>query len=239
MNGTNVTAPSSFSHIISTVSVDLGPRVENLETLMADTLRVVRETSLEVSRVSRATGFELDRLSREMREFKDEMREFKIETRNDRREMNRRWGDLAASLGILIEDIVAPSVPCVLREVFGCPPEAIEFSGVRVRRKHPTFSDRNREFDTIVVGCGIFVTVESKSKPTVTDVNDFVDRLSEVKEYFPDYGARGFRFMGALASLYIDPSLVNYAERRGLIVLGTGDDLMTVLNSPGFVPRAF
>lgn len=88
---------------------------------MAGTLRVVRETSLEVSRVSRETSQELDRLSREMREFK--------------RESNRRWRDLAASLGTLAEDIVAPNIPRVLREVVGC--DDIEFFGVRVRRKHP------------------------------------------------------------------------------------------------------
>jgi hypothetical protein len=39
--------------------------------------------------------------------------------------------------------------------------------------------------------------------------------------------------------LYVDPSVVTFAERRGLIVLGTGEDLMEVLNSPGFVPRTY
>lgn len=232
-----------------------------------ETALKIERLSMELDRRSREADLRMDRLSAEMRAFKDEMRAFKDEmlvfkdemlvfkdemrgfknemqafreeARNERREMNKRWGDLAASLGTLVEDVVAPSVPRVLREVFGCPAEAIEFSGVRVRRKHPTIPDRNREFDTIAAGCSVFLTVESKSRPTVADVNDFVDRLPEVKDYFPDYAARGFRFVGALASLYIDPSLVNYAERRGLIVLGTGDDLMTVLNAPGFVPQAF
>jgi len=45
------------------MSAELGARVETLESLMADTLRIVRATSLEV-----------DRLSKEMRAFKDEIR---------------------------------------------------------------------------------------------------------------------------------------------------------------------
>jgi hypothetical protein len=33
--------------------------------------------------------------------------------------------------------------------------------------------------------------------------------------------------------------VVAFAEKLGLIVLGTGDDLMVVLNSPGFTPSAY
>jgi len=176
------------------MSAALESRVETLEALMADTLRVVRETSLEVDRLSREMRefkAEMRGFKTEMRDFKTEMREFKAEMRESQRDMNRKWGDLAASLGTVVEDIVAPSMPRVLREVFGCPAAAIEFSGVRVKRKHPSRPDYNREFDALAAG------------------------------------------------LYVDPSVAAYAEKRGLIVLGTSDDLMTVLNAPGFTPRAF
>jgi hypothetical protein len=228
------------------VSAEIEARVETLESLMADVLRVSRETDLrinrlsaEIERVSRNTSLEIDRLSREMSAFKEEMQAFREETRNDRREMNKRWGDLAASLGTLVEDVVAPSVPRVLREVFGCPVEAIEFSGVRVKRKHPTEPNRNREFDTVAAGCGYFLTVESKVRLDISAVNEFAASLPEVKEYFPEFAARSYRFAGAAAGLYVDPSVVAFAEKRGLIVLGTAEDLMTVLNTPGFTPKFF
>lgn len=242
------------------MSAELEARVETLESLMADVLRVSRETDLrisrlsaEIERVSRNTSLEIDRLSREMsafkeemsafkeemRAFKAEMQAFREETRNDRREMNKRWGELAASLGTLVEDVVAPSVPRVLREVFGCPVEAIEFSGVRVKRKHPTEPNRNREFDTVAAGCSYFLTVESKVRLDISAVNEFAASLPEVKEYFPEFAARGYRFAGAAAGLYVDPIVVAFAEKRGSIVLGTAEDLMTVLNTPGFTPKFF
>lgn len=255
------------------VSAEIEGRVETLESLMADVLRVSRETALKIDRLSaeldrrsreadlridrlsaeldrrsREADLRMDRLSAEMRAFKDEMRVFKFkdemqafreEARNERREMNKRWGDLAASLGTLVEDVVAPSVPRVLREVFGCPAEMIEFSGVRVKRKHPTEFDRNREFDTVAAGCGYFLTVESKVRLDIAVVNAFVESLPEVKEYFPEFTARGYRFAGAAAALYVDPSVIAFAEKRGLIVLGTAEDLMTVLNTPGFTPKFF
>lgn len=40
-----------------------------------------------------------------------------------------------------------------------------------------------------------------------------------------------------VASLNVDLSVVAFDEKRGLIMLGTGDDLTTVLNSPDFVSR--
>jgi hypothetical protein len=252
------------------MGVELETRVETLEALMADTLRVVRATGLQVDRLSQemlAFKDEMSDFKAEMRAFKDEMLAFKDEmqafkdemlafkdemsdfkaemlafkdeTRASRIEMNKRWGDLAASLGTLVEDVVAPSVPRVLREVFACPAENVEFSAVRLKRKHPTLADRNWEFDTVAAGCGYVLIVESKVRLDSGAVNEFADRLPEAREYFPEFVARGYRFVGVVAGLYVDPSVVAFAEKRGLIVLGTGDDLMVVLNSPGFTPKTY
>ncbi len=223
--------------------------METLEELMADTLRVVRATSLQVDRLARemsafkeemrAFKDEMGVFKDEMRVFKDEMNAFREEERASRKEMNKRWGDLSASLGMLVENIVAPSIPRVLREVFGCPDEEIESLAVRLRRKHPTRRDHNREFDTVAAGCGYVLIVESKTQLNADAVGEFADRLPEAREYLPEFAERGYRFVGVVAGLYVDPSVVAFAERRGLIVLGTGEDLMEVLNSPGFTPRTY
>jgi hypothetical protein len=250
------------------MSVELETRVETLEALMAETLRIVSATSQQVDRLSqemRAFKDEIradtlafkeemrafkDAIDAEMRAFKDaidadtralkeEMRAFKEENRAFRIEMNKRWGELSASLGLLVENIVAPSVPRVLSQVFACPEEAIEFLGLRLKRKHPTLPDRNREFDAVAAGCGYVLVVESKVQLDARAVAEFAERLPEVREYFPEFADKGYRFAGAVASLYVDPSVVAFAEKLGLIVLGTGDDLMVVLNSPGFTPSAY
>jgi hypothetical protein len=43
--------------------------------------------------------------------------------------------------------------------------------------------------------------------------------------------------VGALASLGVEPSVLAYAEKAGLVVLGIGDQMMKVKNRPSFVPR--
>ncbi|MFQ5594733.1 MAG: hypothetical protein ACE5HA_11360, partial [Anaerolineae bacterium] len=172
----------------------------------------------------------------EMRDFKDEMRDFKDETRASRREMNRRWGELANKMGTMAEDLVAPSIPRILRTVVGCPADAIDSIAVRVRRRHPD-THQLQEFD-VVAACGEYVLInETKSSLAPEAVGQFVDLLGRTREFFSEYADK--KIIGAIASLYVDPSLVRFGERQGLIVLGFGEDVMEVLNSPEFSPREF
>jgi hypothetical protein len=187
-------------------------RVDRLEDLMADLIRESAQTHVE------------------MRAFKDEMGAFKVE-------MRRAWGELSNRLGTMAEDLVAPSVPRILSTVIGCPEDRIDSVAVRVFRRSSVDPSRSQEFDVVAV-CGEHVLVnETKSRLAPGDVEDFVALLATAREYLPD--AQGRKIIGAIASLYVDASLVAYAEKQGLIVLGFGQDVMDVLNSPGFAPKTF
>ena len=172
----------------------------------------------------------------EMREFKDEMLAFKNEMREFKKEINKKWGDLANKMGTMAEDLVAPSVPRILRQIVDCPDGQVESMAVHVRRLHPV-DRREREFDVVAV-CGEYVLInETKSRLNTGNVDDFIARMPEAREFFPEYSDK--KFIGAIASLYVDESVVRYGERQGLIVLGFGEGVMEVLNSPGFRPKAF
>jgi len=43
--------------------------------------------------------------------------------------------------------------------------------------------------------------------------------------------------VGILATLAVDESVLNYAEKLGFLVLAVGDELMEVKNRPGFEPK--
>lgn len=207
-------------------SLTLTDRVVDLEDLMADLIQV-----------QAVTVRNLDRLSLEMREFKDEMREFKDEMRHDRKRMNRQWGELSRKMGTMAEDLVAPSVPRILRRVVNCSEEELDTIAVRVRRRHPLQRGWRQEFD-VVATCGRYWLVnETKSSLRPEDVTKFVALLQETRDFFPEHEDK--QLVGAIASLYVDESLVRYAERQGVVVLGLGEELMDVLNSPGFVPTFF
>jgi len=119
----------------------------------------LEEALLEMVYQSRKTEMNLDRLAKEMRDFKDEMlifkdemkdfkdemRVFKDEMRAITKEMNKKWGDLANKLGTLAEDIVAPGISRAIEQAFG-----LDVKEVSVRRKRK-MGERSREYDVIAV----------------------------------------------------------------------------------------
>jgi len=223
-------------------------RIDRLDDLMADLIQVTAQTQFEMRAFKDEMRQYRERSERDMAAFKDEMRQyrerserdmaaFKDEMHKDRVDLNRKWGELSNKLGTMAEDLVAPSVPRILRTVVGCPEDRIDGLAVRVRRRSPINPDQSLEFD-VVAQCGDDVLVnETKSRLAPQDVADFVEHLTSARAFFPEFA--GKRVIGAIASLYVDASLARHAEKQGLIVLGFGEDVMEVLNSPGFVPRAF
>lgn len=229
----------------------LEQRIDRLEALVADLVRVTAQTQFEMRAFKdemRAfkdemrsfkdeVQFEMRAFRDEMRTFKDEMRDFREESRRERIEMRRQWGELSNRLGTMAEDLVAPSVPRILRTVVGCPEDHVDSLAVRVRRLAPSDRSRSQEFDVVAV-CGEYVLInETKSRLAPIDVATFVEELATVRDFFPEYA--GKRIIGAIALLYVDESLVRHAQKQGLIVLGFGEDVMDVLNDPGFKPREF
>ncbi len=193
-----------------------------------------------------------DEMHEEMREFKKEMSKFKDEMHEERRlerderkqlanemriltkDMNKKWGEMSHKLGTMAEDLVAPSIPRIVRTVIACTDNEVE-SAVRVKRTHP-ITRQQREFD-VVATCGNYLFInETKSRLRPEDVTDFAEKtLPTARDYFPEHADK--KVIGVMASLYVDKSLVRNAERAGLIMLGFGEDVMDVLNSAGFVAK--
>ncbi len=205
-------------------------------------MRLFKDEMLAFKEEMRLFKDEMLAFKNEMRLFKEEMRKFveemlvyREETRKELRDWKKKWGELANKMGTMAEDLVAPSIPRILRTTVGCPDDRVESVAVRVRRHPP---DRKaQEFDVVAV-CGEYVLInETKSRLRPGDIPAFVEVMQRARLYFPEYADK--KFIGAIASLYVEEGLVRYGEREGLIVLGFGEDVMDVLNSPGFQPTAF
>jgi len=201
-------------------------RVDTLEEIMKELGYQSLRTQKELARLSkemREFKVEMHAFKDEMREFKDEMRAFKTESERDRREMNRQWSDLANRMGTLLEDIVAPNLPRVARQLLGCPTP--DFFAIRVKRR---FGGETREYDALVVCPNLVLINETKSKLQSAHVEHILETIEEFPRLYPEYADR--RPVGTLATLYPDDSLVRLATRRGVLVMGMGDETMDVLN---------
>jgi hypothetical protein len=166
----------------------------------------------------------------EMRAFKDEMRAFKEEGREQNREMNRRWGELANKMGTLVEDLVTPSLPRIIKELLDR-----DVIDLMARWKRRLSDGRVREYDAVAVTVDLVCLNSTKSTLHSADVDRFVEEIDHFREFFPEY--RNHPVVGMLASLAVEESVLNYAEKQGFVVLAVGDQVMEVKNRPGFEPK--
>ncbi len=186
-------------------------------------------------------GGQINRLSDKMSQLSDETR--LISERTDRtianfvKETNQKFGEVANKMGLLVEDMVAPSIARIFQEMTGYKEEQILFSAIRVKLYHVTKADLRREFDAVVAGGDYLLINETKSQLDPEAVDKFIEVLQEARDFFPQYKEK--KVIGALASLYIDTSLARHIEKQGLVAMAVGKNLMDVLNSPGFKPKEF
>ena len=195
-----------------------------------DEMREFKDEMREFKDEMREFKDEMREFKDEMRAFKDEMREFKEENRRQTRAMNRQWGDLANKLGTLVEDLVYPSLPRIVaetlgREVIRCVP--------RLKQRLP--DGRVKEFDAVAVTADLVGLNSTKATLISADVDRFVADIAAFREFLPEYGT--LPVVGILATLAVDESVLNYAEKVGFLVLAVGDEVMEVKNRPGFEPK--
>ena len=177
-----------------------------------------------------SVGIEFNKLYNSQMRTEAELRAFKDDMRRENREMNRKWGELANKMGTMVEDLVVPSLPRIVREQFG-----LEILDLMVRRKRRLGDGSVREFDGIAVADGYAFVNSTKSTLRNSDVEGLVGEIAEFRKFFPEYDKE--KVIGILASLYVEEGLVKYAEKTGFLVLAVGDQLMELKNTPGFRPK--
>ena len=192
---------------------------ENTEASLKRLSEAQARTDARLAEAQARTDASLDRLSAEMREFRDE-------GRASRKEMGRRLGELANQLGTVVENIVAPNIPRMAKEFFGF--SDIEDFMVRrqVRNKHDC--SKRREFDVIAVGEDAVIINETKSKTRIGYVDDFIELLDQVFDYFPEYAEK--KIIPIFASLYLDESVINYLTQNRIYAMTMGGETMEIVN---------
>jgi hypothetical protein len=168
----------------------------------------------------------------EMTSFKDEMKDFKAfvladieDSRADRKAMNKRWGELANKMGTVVEDIVAPCIGGVAREYFQV--DELDFFAVRLRKKNVS-GTLYREFDVVAESEKYLFVVETKSTPRTSYLQDFIDLIPEIGDWFPQ--ARSKTVIPILSSLYIPEDSVRFLTHNRIFALAMKDDNMDLLN---------
>ena len=171
----------------------------------------------------------------------EELKKSHTEFRKSQEELNKQLGGLSRRLGTVVEDLVAPSLGRIFLEVTSLPKDTELIINVRIKKKH-ALTKRSKEFDAIVEieEAGEYVLVnETKSKLIPEDITDFLEVLSEFRNYIPEYKDQEITVIGAMSSSHLDQSLITALSKQGLLALAIGDNITTLKNPDDFVWKAF
>ncbi len=195
---------------------------------MARTEEAIGRLERIIERREREGAREREEAARAREEAARERKEMKEQAAREREEMNRRWGELANKMGTIVEDIVAPSIRRLAREVFDCGDlRAFYTRTVRTRSDDPS---REREFDALYVGTQAVLLNETRATARPEYARAFVQFLEsgQFAQYVPEYPQ--LPIVPVFSSLSIPADVVTYLTRRGIYAVAMGDEAMEVLN---------
>ncbi len=204
---------------------EIEERVDKLEYILGD---FIVQTNTGLNRLSgemREFKNEMSDFKDEMSDFKDEMSDFKKEVREDQRQMNKKWGELANKMGTLVEDIIAPAVRPVTEKYFNC--EILSFF-VNARKKDKTLG-LTGEFDVIAASDEYVFLVECKSRPKKQHIYDFLENTEKFRKLFPEYADR--KLIPVFAGLRFEDDLISHATQEKVYLLAFREwEYMDILN---------
>jgi multidrug efflux pump subunit AcrA (membrane-fusion protein) len=144
----------------------------------------------------------------------------------DRKDFNKRLAELSDSMGTLIEDMVAPNARRIASEIF--PSDPALMLAQRVRKVHPADRSRMLELDLVAAGREHLMVVEAKRRLDPEKIREFVEKVSSIPEYMPEYS--GHTIVPVVASVTIDPSVITFLNRQKVYGVAFGDETMQLIN---------
>jgi len=156
------------------------------------------------------------------------MARFEQEMHQSKKEMDKKWGDLANKMGTIIEDIMAPNLRRLATEHFRFA-EIVDFM-IRRSRRLPGGKGAESEFDALVVGPEAVILGEAKSRPSVEYADAFAIKAKTFFDYFPEYC--GKRLILVFGSWAIADSIVDHLTSLGIYAMRMGEDTMELANAP-------
>ena len=226
-------------------------RVDRLEDLMAGlieqsriTQQQIAESNARIEGYIQSTQQQIDRLSIEMKDFKDEMRDFKNEMKDFKDEMrdfkdemldfkewskrniedlNRQWGNLANKMGTLVEDIFLPSFDIVLKKYFDVIPDRIA-SKVKIRKNGKVI-----ELDILAYAKDRIFIVEVKSSPDRgQNIEEFMEKLRVLPEFLPEI--KGYKLVPIYAGLSMEETTISTLTKRNIYAMIVKGDILEIVN---------
>lgn len=178
---------------------------------------------------------------RELREGHKELREAQKQTDEQLKQTDEQLkrlglkiGELTGGWGEFVENLVGPSVVSRMSEA-GLKVEEV-YENPKAKRNGQVV----KELDLVLGGeynggQAANVIVSIKSKVQAKHVDEHVKDIQSFYDYYHRF--KPGALLGAIAGVGFAPGADKYAERQGLFVIRSSDEVAEVINTPGFRPK--
>ncbi|MEM6317401.1 MAG: hypothetical protein AAF960_07005 [Bacteroidota bacterium] len=209
-------------------------REQYRDEMQADRKRYRDEMQANRERYRKENQIERAQYRKEMQieraQYREEMRidlaAFKEEMRQSRRELNKKWGELANKLGTFAEDIAAPNLPRIAREQFN---EANHiFFATNLYKSAPGKKEVIYEFDAILETENALFFLESKYTVRGKYINGLPTIIDNFKTCFPEYADK--EFIPIFASMKLHANTLKKLTRMNIYAMAMGDRTMELFN---------
>lgn len=193
---------------------ETGQQIKELSAKQAETDKQIDKTGRQIETLSAKTDKQIEKTGRYIQ---------KVGGR-----FNERWG-------ALLESLVEGKLVKIFQE------RGIDISHTHSRTtarwKKPDGSFQEREFDIIVANGTEVVEVEVKTTLNLKNVNVFLERIRNFKNFLLRYKTE--TVYGAVAFLKSEDEAHLYAEKEGLFVIRATGDSASIINKKDFKPKVF
>jgi DNA gyrase/topoisomerase IV subunit A len=163
---------------------------------------------------------------RELRKSQEETDRIVKETARQMKETDKRIGAITNRFGEMVEYMVIPNLVAKFDDM--------GFTFTKANRTEITDREHNiiTEVDALLENGDTVMVVEIKTKPSVEDINDHIDRMEKLRRYADLHNDRR-KYLGAMAGVVFNDSEKTYALKKGFYVIEPSGDTFNIIKPEG------
>jgi len=207
---------------------EIARRQEETSEQMRKTDRKIQETSEQMK--------ETDRIVQETSEQMRKTDRIVQETSEQVRRTSQEIGKLGSRVGNMVEDMVGSgNIVAQFRDLGH---HVIAHSRRKIFGERGT--DASGQIDLFLENGDIAILVEVKTTLKNDDILDHIERIEKYRNWIDTTGNNKKRYIGAVASPFVEDNVAKFAHRKGLYVITQSGDIFEIMTPPkGFEPQTW
>jgi hypothetical protein len=174
---------------------------------------------------------ETDRMIKELSESQKETEQMIKENAKEARErskaIDKKISDLGSRFGEMTEYMVVPNLVKKFHELGFIFEKTYLETEIKDKTNHTI-----TEVDITLENGDKVMIVEVKTKPSIDDVKDHIERMEKVRDHAHLHGDKR-KFLGAIAGLVIKENIQDYILKNGFYVIQPSDETFIIIPPEG------